>query len=46
MKLFKKEERDPVQEQAFAYRLSTLTHRTKGALDPYGRAQDPDPIAA
>lgn len=46
MKLFKKEERDPIEEQAFAYRLSTLTHRTKTAADPYGRAQEPDPIAA
>ena len=46
MKLFKKEDRDPVQEEAFAYRLSSLTHRTKGALDPYGRATDPDSIAA
>ena len=45
MKLFKKEDRDPVAEQAFAYRLSTLAHRTKSASDPY-RAQDPDPIAA
>ncbi|HVH37292.1 MAG TPA: hypothetical protein VM757_01740 [Sphingomicrobium sp.] len=46
MKLFKKEDRDPIQEQAFAYRLSTLTHRTKGALDPYGRATDTDAVAA
>ena len=46
MKLFKKEERDPIAEQAFAYRLSTLTHRTRGAVDPYGRGADSDAVAA
>jgi hypothetical protein len=46
MKLFRKEERDPVVDEAFAHRLGALTQRTRGAVDPYGRQQDPDPIAA
>lgn len=46
MKLFKKEERDPAEDQAFAYRLSTVTHRTRTAVDPYGRDREPDPVAA
>ena len=46
MKLFKKEERDPFAEQAFAQRLGALTNRTRGSADPYARHQDPDPIAA
>ncbi|HET7708285.1 MAG TPA: hypothetical protein VFK50_01985 [Sphingomicrobium sp.] len=46
MKLFKKEERDPIAEQALAYRLSVLANRAKSSLDPYGRNPDSDPIAA
>ena len=46
MKLFRKEDRDPVVDEAFAHRLGALTQRTRGALDPYGRAQEPDPLAA
>ena len=46
MKLFKKQERDPVQDEAFAYRLNAITHRTRGASDPFGRAPDADAIAA
>jgi hypothetical protein len=46
MKLFKKEEREPVRDEAFAYRLGAITHRTKSSVDPYGRHDGPDPIAA
>jgi len=46
MKLFRKADREPVYDEAFAQRLGALTHRTKGAADPYARGQDPDPIAA
>jgi len=46
MKLFRKQERDPAQDEAFAYRLSAITHRTRGTIDPYGRAPDADAVAA
>ena len=46
MKLFKKEERDPFAEEAFANRLAALASRTKGAADPYAIPQDQAPIAA
>ena len=46
MKLFKREEREPVRDDAFAYRLGAITNRTKSAVDPYARAPDPDAVAA
>jgi len=44
MKLFKKEERDPFAEEAFANRLAAIAGRTKTSSDPY--RQDPSPAAA
>jgi hypothetical protein len=44
MKLFKKEERDPFVEEAFAQRLAAVAGRTKSISDPY--RQDPSPAAA
>ena len=44
MKLFKKEERDPFAEEAFANRLAAIAGRTKTLSDPY--RQDPSAAAA
>ena len=44
MKLFKKEERDPVVDEAFAHRLAAIAGRTKSMSDPY--RQDASPAAA
>jgi len=44
MKLFKKEERDPFAEEAFAQRLAAIAGRTKTLSDPY--RQDASPAAA
>ena len=44
MKLFKKEEPDPIVEEAFAHRLAAIAGRTKTSSDPY--RQDPSPAAA
>jgi hypothetical protein len=46
MKFFKKEERDPFAEEAFAQRLGALTNRTKGAADPYATQPGAGAIAA
>ena len=45
MKFFKREERDPFAEEAFAVRLGALTNRTKGTADPY-RLHDQGSVAA
>jgi len=44
MKLFKKEERDPFVEEAFANRLAAIAGRTKSLSDPY--RQEPGSAAA
>ena len=46
MKYFRKEERDPFADEAFAQRLAAIAGLTKGATDPYSQPQDPAPIAA
>ena len=46
MKYFRKEERDPFAEEAFAQRLAAIAGRTKGASDPYAPPQDTAPVAA
>ena len=46
MKYFKKEERDPFADEAFAQRLAAIAGRTKGAIDPYARPPEAAPVAA
>ena len=46
MKYFRKEERDPFAEEAFAQRLAAIAGRTKDASDPYARPQESAPVAA